>query len=91
MDAAQATSAMRTCLAGELSAAHKDRDVSLCGWVDRCRDHGGVIFIDLRDRGGTAQVTVNPDGNPAVFATASCATKPSCGWWAGCGCDPRTR
>ena len=70
MDAAHATSAMRTCLAGELSATDKDREVSLCGWVDRCRDHGGVIFIDLRDRGGTAQVTVNPDGNPAVFATA---------------------
>ena len=69
-DADQTTGAMRTCLAGELRATDNDCDVSLCGWVDRCRDHGGVIFIDLRDRSGTAQVTVNPEGNPEVFATA---------------------
>ena len=35
--------------------------VKLCGWVDRCRDHGGVIFIDLRDETGITQVVVEPE------------------------------
>ncbi len=45
-------------------------DVSLCGWVDRRRDHGGVIFIDLRDRSGTVQITVDPDLGAEAFAVA---------------------
>ncbi|MCF8133689.1 MAG: aspartate--tRNA ligase, partial [Synechococcus sp. Tobar2m-G35] len=44
--------------------------VQLCGWVDRRRDHGGVIFIDLRDRSGTVQITVDPDLGAAAFAVA---------------------
>ena len=52
---------MRTHYCGELSAALVGRSVTLCGWAHRRRDHGGVIFIDLRDRGGLAQVVCHPD------------------------------
>ncbi|MEN9313753.1 MAG: Aspartate--tRNA ligase [Pseudomonadota bacterium] len=60
---------MRTCYAGQVSVDHLDQVVSLSGWVHRRRDHGGVIFIDLRDREGLAQVVCDPD-RQAVFATA---------------------
>ena len=38
-----------------------DKDVQVCGWVNKIRDHGGVIFIDLRDIKGLVQIVVNPD------------------------------
>ncbi|RIK90645.1 MAG: aspartate--tRNA ligase [Burkholderiales bacterium] len=60
---------MRTCYTGEISAEHLDRTVTLYGWVHRRRDHGGVIFIDLRDREGLAQVVCDPD-RPEMFAAA---------------------
>src|ERR1043166_4529138 len=56
---------MRTHYSGELSAALVDRVVTLCGWAHRRRDHGGVIFIDLRDRDGLAQVVCDPDAKEA--------------------------
>jgi aspartyl-tRNA synthetase len=59
---------MRTHYCGELSAALVDRMVTLCGWAHRRRDHGGVIFIDLRDREGLAQVVCNPDRGEAFAA-----------------------
>jgi aspartyl-tRNA synthetase len=52
---------MRTHYCGELSAALVGRSVTLCGWAHRRRDHGGVIFIDMRDRGGLAQVVCHPE------------------------------
>ncbi len=60
---------MRSHYCGELSAALVDRLVTVCGWAHRRRDHGGVIFIDLRDRDGLAQVVFHPDSQEA-FRTA---------------------
>jgi len=60
---------MRSHKCGELNTAHLDQIVDLCGWVHRRRDHGGVIFIDLRDRAGLVQVVFNPD-RAAMFAIA---------------------
>ena len=52
---------MRTHYCGQLNATHLGKIVSLCGWAHRRRDHGGVIFIDLRDREGLAQIVCNPE------------------------------
>jgi len=60
---------MRTHYCGQLSAANVDQIVTLCGWNHRRRDHGGVIFIDLRDREGLAQVVCDPD-RPEMFRLA---------------------
>ena len=60
---------MRTHYCGEINESHIDQTVTVCGWVHRRRDHGGVIFIDLRDREGLLQIVYDPD-IPEVFATA---------------------
>ena len=60
---------MRSHYCGAVTAADLDQTVTLCGWVHRRRDHGGVIFIDLRDREGLVQVVCDPD-RAAMFATA---------------------
>jgi aspartyl-tRNA synthetase len=52
---------MRTHYCGTLNTDQLDQTVSICGWAHRRRDHGGVIFIDLRDREGLAQVVCNPE------------------------------
>ena len=61
---------MRSNGCGDLRKENIDAVVQLCGWVDRRRDHGGVIFIDLRDRSGTVQITVDPDLAAEAFAVA---------------------
>ena len=60
---------MRSHTCGELNESHLNQEVDLCGWVHRRRDHGGVIFIDLRDREGLVQIVFDPD-YPETFATA---------------------
>jgi aspartyl-tRNA synthetase len=60
---------MRTHYCGLVNEALIDQEVCLCGWVDARRDHGGVIFIDLRDHEGIVQVVIEPD-NRAAFAAA---------------------
>ena len=52
---------MRSHYCGEINEAHLGQEIELCGWVHKRRDHGGVIFIDLRDREGIVQVVYDPD------------------------------
>ncbi len=60
---------MRSHYCGVVDAAFIDQEVTLCGWVHKRRDHGGVIFIDLRDREGLIQVVIDPD-TAEIFAIA---------------------
>jgi len=60
---------LRTHTCGELRASNKGKQTTLCGWVHRRRDHGGLIFIDLRDRYGFTQVVIAPE-NKKAFAVA---------------------
>lgn len=60
---------MRTHYCGHVNRDLIGQTVTLCGWAHRRRDHGGVIFIDLRDREGMAQIVIDPD-TPAAFAIA---------------------
>ncbi|MFO1433248.1 MAG: aspartate--tRNA ligase [Candidatus Competibacteraceae bacterium] len=60
---------MRSHYCGQINETLLEHTVQLCGWAHRRRDHGGVIFIDLRDREGLVQVVIDPD-TPAAFATA---------------------
>ena len=61
---------MRNKICKELNNTDIGKLVNLCGWVDRRRDHGGVIFIDLRDHSGFLQITINPDDGADLFKQA---------------------
>lgn len=61
--------AIRTQYCGSVTESYIDQSITVVGWVHRRRDHGGVIFLDMRDRDGLLQVVIDPD-TPEVFATA---------------------
>ncbi|MEX0825183.1 MAG: aspartate--tRNA ligase [Acidimicrobiia bacterium] len=61
---------LRTARAGELRAGDSGREVRLAGWVATRRDHGGVLFLDLRDASGVVQVVIDPDADDATAAVA---------------------
>ncbi len=62
---------LKTHTCGELTSSHVGQRVTLAGWVNRRRDHGGLIFIDLRDRFGLTQVTIDSEKQAAAHAAAS--------------------
>ncbi|PIT93667.1 aspartate--tRNA ligase [Candidatus Falkowbacteria bacterium CG10_big_fil_rev_8_21_14_0_10_43_11] len=62
---------LRTNTCGELTKKNLNQTVTLCGWVHRRRDHGGIIFIDLRDRYGLTQITFDPNKNKEAYAIAN--------------------
>ena len=77
MEIIEATGRSHGC--GNLTVEQIDQDVVLMGWVQRRRDHGGVIFLDLRDRSGLVQTVLSPDRQPEALGPARrCA--PST-WW----------
>ena len=68
---------MRTHYCGQLNSQKIGQEVTLCGWAHRRRDHGGVIFIDLRDREGLAQIVCDPD-RPEMFTIAESVRNEFC-------------
>ena len=66
----------RTHHCGQLRAGDVGKSVALIGWVDSIRDHGGILFIDLRDREGLTQIKANPTSNDAALNEALAAIKP---------------
>ena len=61
---------MRSATCGELNASNVGSEATLSGWVDTYRDHGELLFIDLRDRWGITQITFNPAENAEIHQVA---------------------
>ncbi len=68
----------RTCYCGEVTEARAGQSVLLCGWVDVRRDHGGMVFIDLRDRTGIVQCKFNPETDPKAHEVAGALRNEYC-------------
>src|SRR5262249_61090557 len=60
----------RDLMCGELRIADVGRELTLAGWAARRRDHGGLVFVDLRDHTGVTQLVVNPERSPAAAEVA---------------------
>ncbi|NQU99378.1 MAG: aspartate--tRNA ligase, partial [Parcubacteria group bacterium] len=63
---------LRTNTCGELTKKEENKKIKLCGWVNSRRDHGGLIFIDLRDRYGLTQVVIDPENKDTFGIADSC-------------------
>ena len=76
---------LRTHTCGQLTLEENGQEVTLCGWVDTARDHGGTLFIDIRDRYGKTQVVFAPEAGDAVLSAIAHAAIGRCdpGRWQG--------
>ena len=66
---------MRTEYCGNVTKEHLGKNVSICGWVHRRRDHGGVIFLDVRDLEGICQAVIDPSNEEAFSLADKCRSE----------------